>query len=91
MQVAVVVVDVADVWRVVAVLFEDGEGDTAVDAQCVDGYKAFVAGLLLHDGELAVSEVLRADAHQVAVPLSEVATQHEHVTHTFQRGNLVPA
>ena len=82
MQVAVVVVDVADVWRVVAVLFQDGECNTTVDAHGVDGYEAFVAGLLLHDGELSITEVFRTDAHKVGIPLTKIATKHEHITHS---------
>ena len=51
MQVAVVVVDVADVWSVVAVFFQDSKCDTTVDAQRIDRHKTLVASLLLHDGE----------------------------------------
>ena len=91
MQVAVVVVDVTAVWRVIAVLLQYSECDTAVDAQSVDRHKALVASFLLHDGELAVAKVLRRYPNQVAVSLSEVAAKHKHVTHTFQRCNLVLA
>ena len=74
MQIRVVVVDVAGIWCMVVVLIQDSEGDTAVDAQAVDGYETLVSSLLLHDAELSVFEVLRRYANQVAVSLAEVAT-----------------
>ena len=91
MQIRVVVVDVAGIWCMVVVLLQYSEGDTAVDAETVDRHETLVAGLLLNDGELTVAEVLRTDAYQVGVSLTEVATQHKHVTHTFQCLYLVPA
>lgn len=91
MQIRVVVVDVAGIWRMVVVLLQDGKGDTAVDAQRVDRNETFVARLLLHDAELSVLEVLWTDAYQVGIPLTEIATKHEHITHSFQCLYLVPA
>ena len=91
MQIGVVVVDVASIRCMVVVLLQDSEGDTAVDAQAVDGHKALVTRLLLNDGELTVAEILRTDANQVGIPLAEVASQDEHVAHSFQCLYLVPA
>ena len=65
MQIRVVVVDVAGIWCLVVVLLQDGEGDSAVDAQRVDRHETLVTRLLLDDRELSVAEVLRTDAHQV--------------------------
>jgi hypothetical protein len=58
-KVAVVVIDVASVWRVVVVFLQDGKGNLGVDAQRVDWHEAFVARLLLDDAELAVAKILR--------------------------------
>ena len=91
MQICVVVVDVARIWRMVVVLFQDGEGDTAVDAQRIDRHKALVAGLLLDYRELTIAEVLRTDAYQVGVSLTEITTKDEHVAHSFQCLYLVTA
>jgi hypothetical protein len=65
MKVAVVVIYIACVWRMVVVLLQYSESDTAVYAECVYWNKALVSGLLLNYRESTVSEVLRADAHQV--------------------------
>ena len=73
MQIRVVVVDVARIWRMVVVLLQDGKGDTAVDAKRVDRHETLVARFLLYDRKLAIAEVLRRYANQVAVSLSEVA------------------
>ena len=78
MQIRVVVVDVAGIWCMVVVLLKNGEGDTAVDAQAVDGHKALVTRLLLNDGELTIAKVLWTDAYHVRVSLTEVAAKHEH-------------
>ena len=59
MQIRVVVVDVARIWRMVAIFLQYGKGDTAVDAHRVDGHKALVSRFLLHDAELSILEVLR--------------------------------
>ena len=83
MQICVVVIDVTSIRCMVVVLLQDGEGDTAVDAQGVDRNEALVARLLLNYRELPVTEVLWADAYQVGVSLTEVAAKHEHISHTF--------
>ena len=72
MKVAVIVINVACVWCMVIVSFKDGKGYSGVDAQSVDRHKAFVTSLLLDDRELAVAEVLRTDAHKVAVSLTKI-------------------
>lgn len=59
MQIRVVVVDVARIWRMVAIFLQYSKRDTAVDAQRVDGHKTLVARFLLHDAELSILEVLR--------------------------------
>jgi hypothetical protein len=50
-KVAIIVVNITDVWRMITVLFEDGEGNLWIDAETVDGHEALISGLLLHDGE----------------------------------------
>lgn len=65
MQIGIVVIYVARIWRMVVVLLQDSEGDTAVDAQRVDRNEALVARLLLNYRELPVSKILRTYAHQV--------------------------
>ena len=65
MQIRIVVVDVARIWRMVTIFLQYGKGYTAVDAQRVDRHEALVAGLLLNYRELTVSKVLRTDTHQV--------------------------
>ena len=57
MQIRVVVVDVARIWRMVAIFLQYGKGDTAVDAQRVDRHETLVARFLLNDGELTVLKV----------------------------------
>ena len=52
---------------------------------------ALVSRLLLDYRELTVAEVLRTDAYQVGIPLTEVAAKHEHITHSFQCLYLVTA
>ena len=47
MQIRVVVVDVAGIWRMVAIFLQYGKGDSRVDAQRIDRHEALVAGLLL--------------------------------------------
>ena len=84
MQIRVVVVDVAGIWRMVAIFLQYGKGDTAVDAQRVYRHEALVARFLLDYREMTIAEVLRTDAHQVGVSLPEVAAKHEHVAHSFQ-------
>ena len=91
MQIRVIVINVAGIWRMIVVLLQDGKGDTAVDTQRVDRHEALIAGLLLDYRELTVAEVLRTDAHKVGITLTEVAAQHEHIAHTFQCLYLVPA
>ena len=89
MQIRVVVVDVARIWRIVAIFLQYGEGDTAVDAQRVDGNETLVARFLLDYRELPIAEVLRTDAHKVAVSLTEITSEHEHITNTLQCLNLI--
>ena len=57
MQIRVIVVDVACIWRMVAIFLQYGKCDTAVDTQRVDGHKTLVTSFLLHDTELSVLEV----------------------------------
>ena len=90
MQIRVVIIDVTSIRCMVVVLIQDGEGDTAVDAETVDRHETLVAGLLLNDRELTVAEVLRTDAHQVGVSLTEVAAKHKHIAHSLQCLYLVP-
>ena len=73
MQIRIVVIDVASIWCMVVVLLQYGECDTAVDAQRVDRHETLVARLLLDYRELTVAEVLRTDANQVGISLTEVA------------------
>ena len=89
MQIRVVVINVAGIWCMVVVLLQYSEGDTTVDAETVDRHETFVAGLLLHDRKLAIAEVLRTDAHQVGIPLTEVASQYKHIAHSLQCLDLV--
>ena len=56
-KVAVVVIDVASVWRVVVVFLQDGKGNLGIDAQRVDWHEAFVACLLLDYREMPVLKV----------------------------------
>ena len=64
-QVAVIVVDVAVVWRVVAVFIQDSKSYTAIYAHRIDGHVALVPCLLLYDTEDTVAKILRTDAHHV--------------------------
>ena len=89
MKVAVIVIDVACVWCMVIVSFKDGKGYPCINAERVNRHKTFIAGLLLHDAKLTVAEVLRTDAHKVAVSLTEITSEHEHITNALQCINLV--
>jgi hypothetical protein len=88
-KVAVVVIDVANVWRVVVVFFKDSKSYPCINAERVNRHKTFIAGLLLHDAKLTIAEVLRRYTHKVAVSLTKVAAQYEHIPHTLQCLNLV--
>ena len=83
MQICVVVIDVTTIRCMIVVLLQYSEGDSAVDTQRVDRHEALVARLLLDYRELTIAEVLRTDANQIRITLTEVTTKHEHVTHSF--------
>ena len=57
MQIRVVVINVARIWRMVTIFLQYCKGDTAIYAQRVDGNETFIARLLLYDGELTVLKV----------------------------------
>jgi hypothetical protein len=71
-KVAVVVIDVANVWRVVVVFFKDSKSYPCINAERVNRHKTFIAGLLLHDAKLTIAEVLRRYTHKVAVSLTKI-------------------